>query len=394
MPALQQQSIKLPIHETNQTATSSNHNELMTKVDILNQIILDTSNNFYPECVPVQVNTTIPNNDYVIKAVDVRRKVTKNKLISKQSCKTKCSVCGNESSGYHYGSHTCEACKLFFRRTEKRIRKTGFTDCQKKNCQITSQSRANCSQCRYKKCIAAGMSMTRSRYGRHTERETSSYLPNINESLSYLVEQVRTKFNQQIQSMAVLNDLIVEFYFKSIKLLKIIETSEEDLGIDLTFFNTDFMDFSTSRVPEDVASHKIILPKCIILLFCFLFEMSPEFINDPYFVEILIDFRNFLNFIQQHILFENKFVQMLKIGLFIKTLRILFEDDPTKEDPIDKRITDLMRSEFALFKFNSNDSTTLALLFSQINHVLYKHMNEIEINMFILNKPTLNSASF
>lgn len=67
-----------------------------------------------------------------------------------------CSVCGNESSGYHYGANTCEACKLFFRRTKKSIRKTGFAECPKKNCMVNSENRANCPQCRFKKCIAAG----------------------------------------------------------------------------------------------------------------------------------------------------------------------------------------------------------------------------------------------
>ena len=67
-----------------------------------------------------------------------------------------CNVCGHKSSGYHYGSHTCEACKLFFRRTEKQIRKTGFNECKTKNCKINYENRANCSACRYKKCIAVG----------------------------------------------------------------------------------------------------------------------------------------------------------------------------------------------------------------------------------------------
>lgn len=26
----------------------------------------------------------------------------------------KCEICGDNSSGFHYGAHTCEACKLFF----------------------------------------------------------------------------------------------------------------------------------------------------------------------------------------------------------------------------------------------------------------------------------------
>ena len=100
-----------------------------------------------------------------------------------------------------------------------------------------------------------------------------------------------------------------------------------------------------------------------------------------------MDLENCFGFIKRAILQNNEFVPMLKIGLFLKVLRVLFESEPMlREDPVDKRITDLMRSEFALFKFNSNDSTTLALLLSQLNHVMFKFMSESELDVYVLKR--------
>jgi hypothetical protein len=46
----------------------------------------------------------------------------------------------------------------------------------------------------------------------------------------------------------------------------------------------------------------------------------------------------------------------------------------------------LMRSEFALFKINSNDTTSIAMLFSQLNHILFKHMSEWEFKNFVIKR--------
>ncbi|XP_031554155.1 steroid hormone receptor ERR2-like [Actinia tenebrosa] len=70
----------------------------------------------------------------------------------------KCAVCGDSSSGYHYGADTCEGCKSFFKRTIQR----GYIDkytCNFKdgNCEIDKISRAKCQACRLKKCFDVGM---------------------------------------------------------------------------------------------------------------------------------------------------------------------------------------------------------------------------------------------
>lgn len=70
----------------------------------------------------------------------------------------KCAVCGDSSSGYHYGADTCEGCKSFFKRTIQRGYIDKYTCIFKAgNCEIDKASRAKCQACRLKKCFDVGM---------------------------------------------------------------------------------------------------------------------------------------------------------------------------------------------------------------------------------------------
>ncbi|KAB5539622.1 hypothetical protein PHYPO_G00091160 [Pangasianodon hypophthalmus] len=66
-----------------------------------------------------------------------------------------CSICGDRSSGKHYGVYSCEGCKGFFKRT---IRKDLTYTCRdNKECLIDKRQRNRCQYCRYQKCLAMGM---------------------------------------------------------------------------------------------------------------------------------------------------------------------------------------------------------------------------------------------
>ncbi|XP_065556507.1 uncharacterized protein LOC136024896 isoform X1 [Artemia franciscana] len=70
-----------------------------------------------------------------------------------------CKVCGDKASGFHYGVTTCEACKIFFRRIT--LRQTEYTeaDCIREGkCFVSWVNKSECQFCRFKKCLAAGMS--------------------------------------------------------------------------------------------------------------------------------------------------------------------------------------------------------------------------------------------
>ncbi|BFZ05858.1 hypothetical protein BsWGS_08897 [Bradybaena similaris] len=66
-----------------------------------------------------------------------------------------CAICGDRASGKHYGVHSCEGCKGFFKRT---VRKDLTYACRDdKSCLIDKRQRNRCQYCRYMKCLNMGM---------------------------------------------------------------------------------------------------------------------------------------------------------------------------------------------------------------------------------------------
>ncbi|XP_050408671.1 ecdysone-induced protein 78C [Patella vulgata] len=89
---------------------------------------------------------------------------------SKQSY-VPCKVCGDRASGYHYGVTSCEGCKGFFRRSiQKQIEYRCLRDGK---CMVIRLNRNRCQYCRFKKCLAVGMSRDSVRYGRVPKRSKS-----------------------------------------------------------------------------------------------------------------------------------------------------------------------------------------------------------------------------
>ncbi|XP_014261640.1 ecdysone-induced protein 78C isoform X2 [Cimex lectularius] len=79
-----------------------------------------------------------------------------------------CKVCGDKASGYHYGVTSCEGCKGFFRRSiQKQIEYRCLRDGK---CLVIRLNRNRCQYCRFKKCLAVGMSRDSVRYGRVPKR--------------------------------------------------------------------------------------------------------------------------------------------------------------------------------------------------------------------------------
>merc|ERR1712126_222910 len=66
-----------------------------------------------------------------------------------------CVVCGDKSSGKHYGQFTCEGCKSFFKRSVRR--NLNYTCRGNRSCPIDQHHRNQCQYCRLKKCLKVGM---------------------------------------------------------------------------------------------------------------------------------------------------------------------------------------------------------------------------------------------
>ncbi|MCP9266391.1 Nuclear receptor nhr-7B [Dirofilaria immitis] len=82
---------------------------------------------------------------------------------------TLCKVCGDKSSGFHYGVTACEGCKGFFRRSiQKQMEYRCLRDGK---CHIHRLNRNRCQFCRFRKCLAVGMSRDSVRYGRTPRRK-------------------------------------------------------------------------------------------------------------------------------------------------------------------------------------------------------------------------------
>uniref|UniRef100_A0A3B4B777 Uncharacterized protein n=1 Tax=Periophthalmus magnuspinnatus TaxID=409849 RepID=A0A3B4B777_9GOBI len=106
-----------------------------------------------------------------------------------------CKVCGDVASGFHYGVHACEGCKGFFRRSiQQNIQ---YKKCLKmENCTIMRINRNRCQQCRFKKCLAVGMSRDAVRFGRIPKREKQRMLLEMQNAMNNMMSS-----NSQLHSM-------------------------------------------------------------------------------------------------------------------------------------------------------------------------------------------------
>ncbi|XP_063736289.1 nuclear receptor ROR-alpha B isoform X2 [Eleginops maclovinus] len=100
-----------------------------------------------------------------------------------------CKICGDKSSGVHYGVITCEGCKGFFRRSQ--LPTVSYSCSRQNNCQIDRASRNRCQHCRLQKCLAQGMSRDAVKFGRMSKRQRDSLIAEV--------ERHRQQQQQQLQ---------------------------------------------------------------------------------------------------------------------------------------------------------------------------------------------------
>ncbi|ETE62898.1 Nuclear receptor ROR-alpha, partial [Ophiophagus hannah] len=78
-----------------------------------------------------------------------------------------CKICGDKSSGIHYGVITCEGCKGFFRRSQQG--NVTYSCTRQQNCLIDRTSRNRCQHCRLQKSVKFGRMSKKQRDSLHAE---------------------------------------------------------------------------------------------------------------------------------------------------------------------------------------------------------------------------------
>ncbi|KAG8241676.1 putative nuclear hormone receptor hr3 [Homalodisca vitripennis] len=87
-----------------------------------------------------------------------------------------CKVCGDKSSGVHYGVITCEGCKGFFRRSQSSV--VNYQCPRNKNYIVDRVNRNRCQFCRLQKCLRLGMSRDAVKFGRMSKKQSgANYVP-------------------------------------------------------------------------------------------------------------------------------------------------------------------------------------------------------------------------
>ncbi|KAK6311034.1 nuclear receptor ROR-beta isoform X1 [Coregonus clupeaformis] len=109
-----------------------------------------------------------------------------------------CKICGDKSSGIHYGVITCEGCKGFFRRSQQN--NAMYSCSRQRNCLIDRTNRNRCQHCRLQKCLALGMSRDAVKFGRMSKKQRDSLYSEVQKH-----QKNQEVLNQEVLSQGCLN---------------------------------------------------------------------------------------------------------------------------------------------------------------------------------------------
>uniref|UniRef100_A0AC35G2W6 Nuclear receptor domain-containing protein n=1 Tax=Panagrolaimus sp. PS1159 TaxID=55785 RepID=A0AC35G2W6_9BILA len=139
-----------------ETKIDSNNNNISTVIETSRQ---STSSSSSP-CLPSASNSDgWPDSKSADSGAGVTGIITTESSITtlmETDDPLLCAICGDKSSGLHYGSFTCEGCKGFFKRTVQNKRVYTCVGGNGK-CPMTKELRNRCQFCRFQKCLSQGL---------------------------------------------------------------------------------------------------------------------------------------------------------------------------------------------------------------------------------------------
>ncbi len=205
--------------------------------------------------------------------------------------------------------------------------------------------------------FSEGMDLSRSKYGRHTSEtqlNDRDHIPNISSSLiglhENLLSSIGSLYKDNVHAKCdQLASLFDDFYQNSLYLLG--SDKIRDLKMDLRAQTSQ--DDSTNEIFYKNAN--LVVP---VTLATFLELFDYKCINLLQTNTIAVMYANDLRLIINHIreqLNGNDFSTILKILCFIYALHMFKSKENLVQDAYKKRLSDLIKSEFALFNYNGNN---------------------------------------
>uniref|UniRef100_T1E1D3 TR-1 n=1 Tax=Dendrocoelum lacteum TaxID=27895 RepID=T1E1D3_9PLAT len=177
-----------------------------------------------------------------------------------------CVVCKHNASGFHYRVMACEGCKGFFRRT---VQNNLVYSCKFSNkCDIQPHNRAQCQECRWRKCLEVGMAkdLVLSDEARRAKKELIA----ANRAKKITSDKSSNKGSNEFRDPCSPgnNDkspfIISE---EDERLIKQIKNAFDETDTSKTEINIDFGDASNSQLLHIIVDHHVtsLIMKCDIV---------------------------------------------------------------------------------------------------------------------------------